>query len=188
MLALSKAESLPVSIENIEAPIIPDGTWVDDIPTLGEVQIEPASEPVIFVTLDGQVRERITMDDTARLLIGRSEHNDITLAGNFVSRHHAMLARSGNATFVVDLNSSNGVFVNSERVTKQFLVHDDVISIGNYRIKFIDPTATERDVMDSDQFAETAIMKTLADMRNLLAPEQEESPAELSENLPTARL
>ena len=126
------------------------------------------------------------MEEPSRLLIGRSEHNDVSLNSKFVSRHHALLVRSGNASLVMDLNSANGVFVNSKRVTNQVLVHDDVISVGKFRIKFVDTNATRREVMDSDQFAETTIMKTLDDMRNLIARKSQEPDSKSTENLPTA--
>ncbi|MGI9220659.1 MAG: FHA domain-containing protein, partial [Woeseiaceae bacterium] len=187
LLALSKAKELPLNTELIDKPALPEGTWNEDIPTLNDQITEAVIDPPsLFVTLDGLVRQKLTMDDASRVLIGRSEHNDITLASKFVSRHHALMVRIGRATFVMDLNSTNGIFVNSKRVTNQFLMNDDVISIGNYRIKFIDPSTTEREIVDSDTFADTAILKTLDDMRNLLAQGEQNSPARSTENLPTA--
>lgn len=184
--ALSRADQLPVTVDLIEAPKLPEGTWSDDVLPLNETTSEEkVIPPSLFVTHNGRVCQKVVMDEAARLLVGRSVHNDISLTSKFISRHHALLVRSGNATFVIDLNSSNGVFVNSKRVTNQYLMHDDVIKIGNFRIKYIDQNATQREVMDSDQFAETAIMKTLDDMRNLLSQGGEDHPSELTENLPT---
>jgi hypothetical protein len=71
-------------------------------------------------------------------------------------------------------------------VTSHFLVHDDVVSIGNYRVKFIDRNATEREKLDGDRFADTTIMKTLQDMRLLMARQEVERELGLSENVPTA--
>jgi type II secretory pathway predicted ATPase ExeA/pSer/pThr/pTyr-binding forkhead associated (FHA) protein len=184
---LSAAEELPVTVDQIEAPTLPQGTWTQDVPALNDAANESTvNPPTFFVTLHGKVRQKVALEESGRILIGRSEHNDIPLASKFVSRSHALLTRSGNATIVMDLNSSNGVFVNSKRVTKQFLVHDDIISIGSYLIKFVDQSATQREVLDSDQFADTAIMKTLDDMRNMLSDDDEEQSSELSEDLPTA--
>ena len=120
-----------------------------------------------------------------RVLIGRSTHNDIALPSKFVSQHHAMLVRNGDATILMDLNSTNGVFVNSKRVSNHFLIHDDVISIGHHRIKFIDPYATIRESSNDDTFSETAIMKSLDDMRDLLSEDDAATPMSQSENLPT---
>jgi len=187
LLALSKAEELPVGADLIETPVLPEGTWAEDIPTLNGTVVEPPLEPpTFFVTLDGVVLREIAMEESSRLLVGRSEHNDVSLHSKFVSRHHALLVRAGNTSFVTDLNSANGVFVNSKRVTNQVLVHDDVISVGKFRIKFVDINATRREALDGRQFAETAIMKTLDDMRNLIAKEGLEQPSESTEDLPTA--
>ena len=186
LLTLSKAEELPVTVELIESPVLPDGTWSKEAVEKSLPEIEaPPELPKLYVTLDGQVRQEIELGQS-RLLIGRSEHNDISLPSRFVSRHQAMLVRSGEATFVMDLNSTNGVFVNSKQITNQYLQHGDVISIGDYRIKFVDPGATQRDVADNQLFAETAIMKTLDDMRNLLAGDDASQAEKPTENMPTA--
>ena len=121
----------------------------------------------------------------SRLLIGRSEHNDLAIDSRFVSRHHLLLVRSAAATFLMDLNSTNGTFVNSRRVSNHVLMDNDVIALGHYRIKFTDPHATKRGSLEGTEFAETAIMKTLDDMRALLARENTELIPAPSENLPT---
>ncbi len=120
-----------------------------------------------------------------RLLIGRSDHNDIAIGSRFISRHHALLVRHGSATFLMDLNSTNGTFVNAKRVSNQVLVHDDVITVGHHKIKFSDPYARSRDQLDGPEFADTAIMKTLEDMRNLLAQENTALLPAATEDLPT---
>ena len=121
-------------------------------------------------------------------MIGRSKHNDIALPSKFVSQHHAMLVRNGDATILMDLNSTNGVFVNSKRVSNHFLIDDDVISIGHHRIKFVDPYAVKRESSNDDTFTDTAIMKSLDDMRDLLAKKDPETPPSQSEKLPTSGL
>ena len=123
--------------------------------------------------------------DKPRLLIGRSEHNDIAIGSRFVSRHHALLVRHGNATFLMDLNSTNGTFVNARRVSNHVLLHNDVITVGHHKIKFSDPFATKRGKLEGSEFADTAIMKTLEDMRNLLAQENTALLPAASEDLPT---
>ena len=88
----------------------------------------------------------------------------------------------------MDLNSTNGTYVNSRRVSNHVLIHDDVISIGHHRIKFKDPHAKQRGSLDGSEFADTAIMKSLEDMRDLLAQENTATLPEISENLPTSGL
>jgi pSer/pThr/pTyr-binding forkhead associated (FHA) protein len=86
----------------------------------------------------------------------------------------------------MDLNSTNGTFVNSKRVSIQALIHEDVISIGNHRIKFSDPSATSRGTIDDVDVADTVIMKTLEDMRKLLTNENTQLIRTATENLPTS--
>ena len=109
------------------------------------------------------------------------------ISSKFISRHHALLVRHGSATLLMDLNSTNGTFVNSRRISNHVLLHDDVITVGNHRIKFNDPHATSRDSLDAIEFADTVIMKTVDDMRELLARENTAiMPVALTENLPTS--
>ena len=86
---------------------------------------------------------------------------------------------------MMDLNSSNGTQVNSRRVSNHVLIHDDVITIGHHHIKFYDPHATSRSPLDGLEFADTTIMKTLDDMRKLLAQENTALLPALTEDLPT---
>ena len=123
--------------------------------------------------------------DQTRLLIGRSDHNDISIGSRFISRHHALLVRHRNSTFLMDLNSTNGIMVNAKRVSNYVLHHDDVITIGHHKIKFCDPHSTLRVEPRGVDFANTAVMKTLEDMRNLLAKENTALLPEVSEDLPT---
>jgi pSer/pThr/pTyr-binding forkhead associated (FHA) protein len=136
------------------------------------------------VSKDGDLLQTVPLQQL-RLLIGRSEHNDLAIDSRFVSRHHMLLVRNGPSTFLMDLNSTNGTLVNSRRVSNHVLMDDDVISLGPYRIKFSDPHATRRASLEGTAFAATAIMKSLDDMRALLAREHTELIPAPTENLPT---
>jgi type II secretory pathway predicted ATPase ExeA len=185
LLALAQTDTLPVSVSMIEHPALPSGTWTDTGKTaIDPDKAVPPEPPRLIVTNNGSVMQDLTMGK-GRALIGRSEHNDISINSRFVSRHHALLVRHGTATFLMDLNSTNGTFVNSKRVSNHVLIHDDVITLGHHRIKFHDPCATTREKLDDVDFADTAIMKTLEDMRNLLAQENTALLPAMSEDLPT---
>ena len=71
----------------------------------------------------------------------------------------------------MDLNSTNGTYVNSRKISNHVMMHDDVISLGNHSIKFKYPTATYRSQTDEAGLADTIIMKNLDDMRRMLALE-----------------
>lgn len=188
LLALARAQTLPVSVDNIEHPAVPTGTWDEEELALAEREFAtPPDAPRLVITENGNVIGDIRMEKP-RLLIGRSDHNDIAIGSAFISRHHALLVRHGGSTFLMDLNSTNGTFVNSRRVSNYVLVHDDVITIGHHKIKFRDTDARTRGNLEGVEFADTAIMKTLQDMRNLLAQENTETLPAVSEELPTIQV
>ncbi len=185
LLALAKAEVLPVSSDVVEYPVLPGGTWDEALVTIDQSDdIVNAAPPQLIVTNNGAVIEEVVMGKP-RLLIGRSEHNDVTIGSRFVSRHHTLIVRHGHATFLMDLNSTNGTFVNAKRVSNHVLLHDDVITVGHHKIKFCDPFATRRGKLEGEEFDDTAIMKTLEDMRDLLARENTQLLPAPSEDLPT---
>ena len=184
LLALSKADCLPVHPDNIEHPSLPVGTWNDTDIAEELVAAVPHAPPQLVVTNNGSVIQELTMDKV-RLLVGRSDHNDIAIGSRFISRHHALLVRHGATTFLMDLNSTNGTFVNSRRISNHVLMHDDVITVGHHRIKFSDPFATTRGRPDGVDFTDTTVMKTLEDMRSLLAKENTVMLPAATEDLPT---
>jgi ABC transport system ATP-binding/permease protein len=71
-----------------------------------------------------------------RLVIGRDATCDLTLDSPLVSRQHARLERSGSTHSLIDLNSTNGTFVNSERIDRVQLQAGDIVQIGPYRITY----------------------------------------------------
>ena len=175
LLALSKAEKAPVTSDLIVQPETADPAALRDLECDWDMQRE-APPPVLFVSYNGELLRELVLD-RPRLLVGRSEHNELRISSRFVSRHHALFVRHGEATFLMDLNSTNGTFVNSRRISNLMMRHEDIVQLGNYRIKFMDPSATERSSPDDTGLSETIVMKNLADMRRLLADETAVVPA-----------
>jgi Mg-chelatase subunit ChlD len=69
--------------------------------------------------------------------IGRSPDNDIQLSNDSISSHHAEIHRRREGDFyIVDLASSNGVYVNGNRVTQVELHDGDLIELGEVRLHF----------------------------------------------------
>jgi pSer/pThr/pTyr-binding forkhead associated (FHA) protein len=54
-----------------------------------------------------------------------------------VSRHHAVVVETEEGIAIEDLNSTNGVFVNGERVKRQLLKDGDAIGIGEASLRFV---------------------------------------------------
>ena len=77
------------------------------------------------------------------LRIGRSEENDICINDELASREHALIERVKSeqndniSNYVVrDLNSTNGTFVNHEKVSAHLLLEGDMIRIGQAFFKY----------------------------------------------------
>ncbi len=91
-----------------------------------------ASQPTFKLTLlqgptPGQVYELIQTSFT----IGRDANNAIVIQGTGVSRNHAELTRQGNSYSIQDLGSSNGTFVNGQRVASPHVLKSgDQIKLG----------------------------------------------------------
>ncbi|HEU4388008.1 MAG TPA: FHA domain-containing protein, partial [Blastocatellia bacterium] len=69
--------------------------------------------------------------------IGRSPlRNEVVLADDRVSRHHAVIRRVGSTFILEDLSSVNGTCVNGARVTEHVLADGDVVSIGRCSLAF----------------------------------------------------
>jgi diguanylate cyclase (GGDEF)-like protein len=74
--------------------------------------------------------------DAEPLDIGR-EGCTVTIPHDLVSRRHAVVQRAGPVYLIRDLDSTNGTFVNDERVTERGLKDGDQISIGKTVLKFM---------------------------------------------------
>jgi pSer/pThr/pTyr-binding forkhead associated (FHA) protein len=102
MLAIENAEHCPVGLEDVEHPPVPKSTRQDitDMDT-GPADGKVRNGPLLFLTRNGETLRKIRFDGS-RLLIGRTEHNDLHIESKYVSRHHAMLVRHGNSTLLMD--------------------------------------------------------------------------------------
>lgn len=73
--------------------------------------------------------------DKKALSIGRDDNNDITLDGLQISKRHARLLNSGGTISIEDLGSTNGVYVNGTRVSRQSVSAADSIQIGTFVLR-----------------------------------------------------
>jgi ABC-type multidrug transport system ATPase subunit/pSer/pThr/pTyr-binding forkhead associated (FHA) protein len=68
------------------------------------------------------------------MTIGRAQDNKVVLTHPQVSAHHARLVREGGTYRILDLNSTNHVYVNSQLTTSSLLKLGDEIRIGPYKL------------------------------------------------------
>ena len=126
----------------VDTPTLLQATVMDSLADLDqtlsdaklEVAIPDTTLPRLAVRLEGRVWEVPMRGE--RLGIGRAADNDVVLAHEKVSRHHAALEQRGDKIFLVDQNSSNGTFIGSERISECLLRGDEDIHIGGARLTF----------------------------------------------------
>jgi predicted component of type VI protein secretion system len=94
----------------------------------------------LIVTIDGNKADEVPVE-YGDITIGRSKDNDIRLNDSTVSAFHAKIVTFFeptfvDSTFIEDLNSTNGTYINEHRILKRTLRDGDVITIGKYQLVF----------------------------------------------------
>ena len=88
-----------------------------------------------------------------RSTVGKAAENDIAVADDPTASHlHAVLEQFPAGWCVTDLGSSNGTWVNGERIwASRRLRHGDEIRVGQTRLVFRDPLAATGAVTEAEQ-------------------------------------
>jgi hypothetical protein len=79
------------------------------------------------------------------MTIGRSEQADIQVNSDFISRVHARIVSNESGAVLEDVDSKNGIKVNSKPTNRHPLQHGDVIGLGKLRFTFIDTAVQSAD-------------------------------------------
>ncbi len=90
---------------------------------------------LIFNQGDANTQEFVI--EKPMITIGKGSDCDVELNDKSVSRKHAVIKTIGAKYFLIDQGSSNGTFVNGERITEYELSSDDVIQIGSIEFQFL---------------------------------------------------
>jgi len=78
---------------------------------------------------------------SGRLIIGRGSDSDVFLPDHLLSRRHAEIEPRGGAFYLIDLGSTNGTYLNGERVVGERRLHDgDLIAVGESKLVFTEHT------------------------------------------------
>jgi pSer/pThr/pTyr-binding forkhead associated (FHA) protein len=108
----------------------------------------------LILSLDNQVLAEYNMTKE-RYTIGRLPDNDVRIDNPAVSGHHSLIINILNDSFLEDLNSTNGTYVNGKLIKKHALQHGDVITIGHHQLRFTDQEVPEA---DQDEFEKTMVI------------------------------
>jgi pSer/pThr/pTyr-binding forkhead associated (FHA) protein len=95
----------------------------------------------LLVKLQGQGSRMIDVPNDS-FTIGRKSGNDLSIDDHTVSGQHARIVKVQSVYFLEDLKSTNGTSVNGSRVERHQLRDADVITIGQHRIIFQEPSAS----------------------------------------------
>ncbi|MFC1610182.1 FHA domain-containing protein [Myxococcota bacterium] len=100
--------------------------------------------------------------EEGELLIGRASDLDLVLVEDMVSRKHAKLMSTAGNLSIMDLGSTNGTFVNGEKIRRSELKKNDRILIGTSILKIIDASEMTIDQEASDRHSIKAMLEELA--------------------------
>jgi type II secretory pathway predicted ATPase ExeA/pSer/pThr/pTyr-binding forkhead associated (FHA) protein len=98
----------------------------------------------LLVAADGRTVREVSLK-LGRLIIGRTPDNDVQIDSRFISRHHCQVITTLHSSVVEDLNSTNGIYVKSNRVRRHYLNDGDVVLVGKHELIYVDErTARQR--------------------------------------------
>jgi len=108
----------------------------------------------LILSLDNQVLAEYNMTKE-RYTVGRLPDNDVRIDNPAVSGHHSLIINILNDSFLEDLNSTNGTYVNGKLIKKHALQHGDVITIGHHQLRFSDQQTNDS---EQDEFEKTMVI------------------------------
>jgi predicted component of type VI protein secretion system len=109
----------------------------------------------LILSLNGQQMAEYNMSKE-RYTIGRLPDNDVRIDNPTVSGHHSLIINILNDSFLEDLNSTNGTYVNGKLIKKHALQHGDVVTVGKHQLRYVDSDQAE--VAEDDEFVRTMVI------------------------------
>jgi pSer/pThr/pTyr-binding forkhead associated (FHA) protein len=122
----------------------------------------------MILSLNGQTLAEYNLSKE-RYTVGRLPDNDIRIDNPAVSGHHSLVINILNDSFLEDLNSTNGTYVNGKLIKKHALANGDVITIGHHQLRFVDSAADgsqeefEKTMVIAPESRDLARLRTLAE-------------------------
>ena len=102
------------------------------------------------------------------IFIGRKSDNDLPLPHTSVSRQHAKVSAKDGHYHITDLDSTNGITVNGNKVTKSQLADGDTVGLGDFALIFHQESKATLGVPDSAR--NSALLKDELNTTQALPP------------------
>lgn len=126
----------------------------------------------LILSMDNLVLKEFPLDKD-RITIGRKPQNDIQIDNLAISGTHAVVVTILHDSFLEDLDSTNGTFVNGQQIKKHFLQKNDVIELGKYRLKYVKEVNSQ---VAQEEFEKTMVLRPEM-MRKAVEPSVAAAPA-----------
>ncbi len=95
----------------------------------------------LFVSSKGRVVAEVSLN-RPRMILGRDGDCDISLDSSYVSRYQNLFMETEDGWMLIDLNSTNGCYVNGHRVREHRLKDGDVIAVGHHQLSFVSASSS----------------------------------------------
>lgn len=131
--------------ERSEEMISPEVVFPERFAATAESAKHQAPVSKVLVLLDAERPIKYPLYKET-MTIGRADTADIQLDNDFLSRLHARIVATPSGAAIEDIESKNGIRVNTKLVTgRHELRHGDVVDLGHLRFRFIDTAADDAD-------------------------------------------
>lgn len=128
----------------------------------------------LVLSLNGETLREIPLDQKI-MTIGRKNDSDIHIDNLAVSSKHAKILTILDDSFIEDLDSTNGTYINGKKVTKHALKDGEVIAIGKHELRYLSQPADA----GPDSFEKTVVIRPDA----VGMPEQDQTGTNLEKSI-----
>lgn len=128
-----KVEAAPMS----KAAPEPEANFGDKTQFIQAME-EPEFKPVVgwLVAVNGPLKGHDFRIRDGKNVIGTAADTDIVLTDQYMSARHAVIRHEEGMFVIVDLDSTNGTYVNDLRVSKEELIDNDRVRVGRTELRF----------------------------------------------------
>jgi hypothetical protein len=107
-------------------------------------ELEAYSDVHCLEAESAELGEQLFVIGSSSVKLGRTAPADIVLSHKSVSREHCIIGLANDELFVTDLNSTNGTFIDGERVGRATILPvGSVVQLGGVRLKHVIRDAAE---------------------------------------------